>query len=101
MDMRDGNIQLGKLLLLLRMIGSVCLTHELLIGLLLVVGLGIVMILTLSFVVICSGIGVAQRGRRSGGGGVTWHFSVYLVDEFCCLCTTIPVTFYTLYPTIH
>ena len=64
MDMRDENIQLKKLLLPLRKRGSACSAHELLIGLLLVVGLGIVMILTLSFVVICSGIGVAQEDRR-------------------------------------
>ena len=42
MDMRDGNTQLGKLLLLLRMIGSLCLDRELLEGLRSGVGLGIV-----------------------------------------------------------
>lgn len=63
MDMRDESILLRKLQSLLRMIAIVYLAHVLLIELLLVVGLGIVMILTLSFDVICFG----SRGCSKGG----------------------------------
>jgi hypothetical protein len=62
MDMRDESTLLRKLQSLLRMIGIVCSIHELLIGLLLVVVLGIMMISTLSFDVICFG----SRGSSEG-----------------------------------
>jgi len=62
MDMRDESILLRKLQPLLRMIGIVCSTHELLTELLLVVGLDIMMILTLSFDVISS----SSRGCSEG-----------------------------------
>jgi hypothetical protein len=42
-------------------------------------------------------IGCSERTGEGGGGGMTWHFGVYPVDDFCCLCTTIPITFYILY----